>query len=506
MKKILFTIGGLLLVSTIHAQNISDALRYGNTEIQGSARFRALSGAFGALGGDMSAVSINPAGSAIFSVSHASFSLGINNKKNKTAFFGTQNSEKNGNFDLTQGGAAFVFKTNNESSKFKKFILGLAYDKTGDFDNDWFASGNNTNNSIGNYFLQNAQGLRLDQISAFPGESTSDAYSGIGSAYGSQNQQAYLGYDSYILEPNDITDNGNTLYTSNIATGNYNQEYNYASTGYNGKLAFNFATQYTDKFYFGLNLNSHFLNYERSTFLYEENDNGGTIKQVAFQNNLTTTGNGFSFQLGSIMKLSNEVRFGLSYNSPTWYTIEDQTTQSVESLRDDAGTDVLQIVDPRIVNVFPRYRLQTPSSITGSLAYIFGTSGLISFDYGRKNYGNTKFKPTSDTYFSELNNSINDQLTAANIYKIGGEYRIKQLSLRAGYRFEESPYKNKTTVGDLSGYSLGLGYSFGNTKLDLTYDTAQQDRNQSLYNVGLTDAAAINSKISNITLSLGFNL
>ncbi len=505
MKKILFTIGSLFLASTIYAQNITDALRYGDSDIQGSARFRALSGAFGALGGDMSAVSINPAGSAIFNSSHASFTLGLNGKKNETSFFGTQNTNKDSNIDLSQGGAAFVFKHNNEASKFKKFTLGLAYDRTGDFNNNWKAYGNNTNNSIGNYFLQNAQGLRLDQISAFPGESTSDAYSAIGSAYGSQYQQAYLGYDSYILEPN-TADDDNTLYTSNIAAGNYKQEYSYASTGYNGKLAFNFATQYTDKFYFGLNLNSHFLNYERSTFLFEENNNGGTIKQVAFQNDLTTIGNGFSFQLGSIIKLSKEVRLGLTYSSPTWYTIEDQTTQSLETLREESGSNLLQIVDPRIVNIFPRYRLQTPSSFTGSLAYIFGKSGLISFDYGRKNYGNTKFKPKSDAYFSEQNNTIKDQLTAANTYKIGGEYKINQVSLRAGYRFEESPYKNKTTIGDLSGYSLGLGYNFGNTKLDLTYDTAQQDRNQSLYNIGLTDAAALDRKISNITLSLGFSL
>jgi hypothetical protein len=36
------------------------------------------------------------------------------------------------------------------------------------------------------------------------------------------------------------------------------------------------------------------------------------------------------------------------------------------------------------------------------------------------------------------------------------EYKIEKLSLRAGYRIEQSPYKNKTTVGDLTGYSGGL--------------------------------------------------
>jgi len=75
MKKLLLLAIAIIPMSFIQAQNISDAIRYSTDEIQGTARFRALSGAFGALGGDMSAVSINPAGSAIFSYSHASVSL-----------------------------------------------------------------------------------------------------------------------------------------------------------------------------------------------------------------------------------------------------------------------------------------------------------------------------------------------------------------------------------------------------------------------------------------------
>ena len=59
MKKLIILAIGFLSMSNIMAQDISDALRYSQDEIQGSARFRALSGAFGALGGDMSAVSIN---------------------------------------------------------------------------------------------------------------------------------------------------------------------------------------------------------------------------------------------------------------------------------------------------------------------------------------------------------------------------------------------------------------------------------------------------------------
>ncbi|TYB69056.1 transporter [Bizionia saleffrena] len=504
MKKLFLLFIGVLSMPTITAQNLNDAVRYSDGEIQGSARFRALSGAFGALGGDLSAITINPAGSAVFLKSYAAITLGNTNTKNETSYFNGRNSSSNSNFNIQQAGGVFVFQ-NNSGSPWKTISLAVAYENTKNYEDDWMSNGINTR-SIDSYFLNNAQGLRLDEISALPGESTSDAYSEIGSAYGYQNQQAFLGYDSFILEPN-TNDDDNTGYTSNIAGGTFNQEYSYAATGYNGKVAFNLGTQYGENVYLGLNLNSHFLNYERSTFLYEQNNNAGSIvNQVGFENNMSVTGSGFSFQLGSIFKLTEEFRVGLSYNSPKWMSIEEQTTQYLETVRDEAGSNVLKVIDPRILNVFEEYKLQTPGKITGSLAYVFGTKGLISFDYSRKDYANTKFKPTSDSYFRAQNAIIENQLTAASTYRVGGEYKLNRFSLRGGYRFEDSPYANGETVGDLNGYSIGLGYNFGNLNLDLTFDQSQQDNNYQLYNSGLVDSAAIDAVQSNVTLTLGFQL
>ena len=501
MKKITILLFAFFTGVLVNAQDINDAVRYSNTSIEGSARFRAMNGAFGALGGDLSAVNVNPAGSAVFNNSFASFTLNSNRNTSETNYFGKSNT-----IDLSQVGGVFIFRNYKEGAKFKKFSLSLAYDQIGNFENEWNATGTNGNNTIGNYFLNYAQGLRLDEISAFPGESTGDAYTEIGNAFGFDHQQAFLGYDSFILEP-DTFDDDNTGYTSNISGGNYRQQYAYNSTGYNGKLAFNAATQYNDNIYFGLNLNSHFLNFEKRTFLFESNNNDGSIvKQAVFENTLRTIGTGFSFQLGTIAKVTDGLRVGLSYESPTWYTLEDETTQYVETLRDDGGENVVKITDPNVITLFPTYRLQTPAKLTSSFAYVFGEKGLISLDYSVKDYSKTKFKPENETYFSDLNQFMSNTLTTATSLRLGGEYIINQFSLRGGYRYEQSPYEDDEIVGDLTGFSLGLGYNFGNTKLDLAYDRAQQDRNQSLYNVGLTDRANINNTTSNITLTLGFNL
>jgi len=137
---------------------------------------------------------------------------------------------------------------------------------------------------------------------------------------------------------------------------------------------------------------------------------------------------------------------------------------------------------------------------------VFGQKGLISFDYSTKDFSNTKFKPTSDAYYSAQNNIMSNLLTRANTYRIGGEYKIKQFSLRGGYRFEESPYKNDEIIGDLTGYSFGLGYDFGNTVLDLAYSNSSQERQEQFFDVGFTNAANIDRTNSNITLSLSFKL
>ena len=504
MKKFNLLFISVLSMSYVIAQDISDALTYSQDEVQGTARFRGMSGAFVALGGDLSAISINPAGAAIFNSSGGAFTLSNLNTKNDVNYYNGLSSSSDSKFDINQIGAVFIYNNTNQNSQWKKLAFTINYDKLSNFDNSWYAVGV-SNNSIDNYFLANAQGLRLDEISAFPEESLEDAYASIGSYYGYQNQQAFLGYESYILEPYFNTDD-HTDYFSNIASGTFNQDYTYITNGYNGKLSFNVASQYQDNIYLGLNLNSHFMHYDKTTFLHESNSNvGSLVTDVNFENNLHASGTGFSFQLGSIFKITNEFRAGLTYNSPIWYNIREETTQYIRTIRNEGGSNIVQTIDPKTLNVFPEYKLQTAGKFTGGLAYVFGDQGLLSFDYSIKDYGSTKFKPTSDSYFASQNNLMSNTLKNASAYKIGGEYRIRQISLRGGYRFEESPYKDDSFYGDLTGFSLGLGYNFGKMKFDIAFDQSDRNINYLLYS-GLSNTANIDSKITNVSATLSFQL
>lgn len=501
-----------MLTSTIYSQELtpSDALRYAMDNITGTARFRSMSGAFGALGGDMSSLSINPAGSAVFNHNQGTVTLSSLNTKNNANYFGTQTSEKNNTIDINQAGVVFVFLNEYPNSKWNKFSIGVNYENTNNFNNDVFVKGINPTNSIDKYFLRYANGL--------PSEG-GIFLSTLNNAYFGNldfiDQQALLGYQAFIFNPVDADNNDNTVYVSNVPTNsNYYQESYIATNGYNGKLTFNVGAAYNDKFYFGLNLNSHFSDFTKSSAVYEAYDTDPTtgLQSVQFDNLVYTYGNGFSMNLGVIGKVTNDLRLGLAYESPTWMKLRDQLSQRVIAYCPDCGNNNPIIYNPNLTTEFESYRVKTPGKYTFSGAYTFNKKGLISIDYAIKDYGNTRFRQSfsvysqnSNSYLESLNSNISNNMTLASEIRIGGEYKYKMFSFRGGYRYEQSPYKNDAIMGDLTGYSGGLGFNFGESKLDLAYSSSKRKQTSALISSGMNDVANINALNKVITLTYSIN-
>lgn len=505
MRSYLFLVIALIFVQEFNAQNIVDALRYSTEGLFGTARYNSMGGAFGALGGDLSGMQQNPAGSAVFLSSSASVSLSFFDKKNETNYFNSLNTTYNSDLSFNQAGAVFVFDNFNEDSTWRKFTLGFNYEMTNNFDNAHYSSGQSSN-SIDSYFLGYADGIPLNLLELQQGETISSLYRFLGENEGFAAQQAFLGYQSYILDPVDFDNPNNTSYTSNVASGIFNQEYLLESTGYNAKFTVNLGAQLHDNFYLGLNLNSHVIDYRESNYFYETNTNSGSlVNTIAFRNNLAVIGDGFSAQVGVISKATDFFRFGFVYDTPTWYSIAEETTQQISTIRDEEGQPITEQIRPNIINVYEEYTLKTPGKFTGSVAYLFGRDGLISVDYSYKDYSSIQFRPTENVVFTQENNKIENVLKGSSAIKIGGEYRYNVMSFRAGFRYEESPYKDTSLMDDLTGFSLGAGYNFGSFKVDLSYSHAEQDRLQQLYpNSNFRNANMIASTDSLFTLTTNF--
>ena len=114
-------------------------------------------------------------------------------------------------------------------------------------------------------------------------------------------------------------------------------------------------------------------------------------------------------------------------------------------------------------------------------------------------------RPTNE--FSTENQFFGDNLQGTSEFRVGAEWRIDKISLRGGYRFEESPFQDALDTDHLSGYSVGVGIKFNrSTRLDLAY---QSTNNTDVYNfVNSAAAEAANLDLTNdrFTATLVFGL
>ena len=485
--------GGVCSLSM--AQNITDVLRLSTENINGTARYQAMGGAFGALGGDLSGINNNPAGSAVFN--YGQFTVtGTNYNRNNEAFYGNSfTTNQLNSVEFNQVGGVFVFES--PESAWKKIALAFNYDMVQNFDNEYIARGNSSQ-GVDNYFLNYAQGVPFGPLQLQAGEFVEDAYLDIGASLGFADQQAFLGYQAGIISPT-TNNNDETSYLSNAEYSQVNQTWRQVSNGYNSKFTANFSGQYEDNLYVGAALNFHSVLSERFQFLDESGyDADSPIQRANLDSYLLTEGDGFSFSLGAIAKLNDGLRLGASYQSPTWYRLTDDFAQQVGS-NAPLNTE-LRFIDFSVANLYPEYRIKTPAKLTGSAALVFGKEGLLSFDYGYQDFSQAQLRPAADPAFADENNFIAQTLGPVNSYRIGGEYRIKNISLRGGYHLEESPYENSNIIGDLERISGGIGYSFGANRIDVAYSRAQQDRNELFFDSGIignnTDISIVNTNVS----------
>lgn len=504
MKKIYLPLLALFAAMQSQAQefNPNDAVKLGTPQISGSARFNALNGAFGALGGDISAMQINPAGSALFNYNNFSFTGNLQIQNNTSVFNGTSSTAKESDLNLTNFGAVFVIDSKNQEQALKKFTVGIAYHTNARLNDRYFSSGT-SNQSVTNYFLDHANygynggNVPLDLVQTMEGETVGDLYDFLnGEPHGFSAQQAMLAYQGYLI--ND-TDAG---YVLNGTSTSFYQENETYVTGFNNQLTGNIAFDINKKLYLGANLNVHFVDHLTTSAIYEENQSqvASGYNKLLFQNQAYTYGSGFSFNVGGIFKATEDLRIGASYQSPTWMSLQDEFSQSLQTNIIENGASVNYDVNPNLVTLYDKYTIKNPGSFTGSLAYVFGNNGLISVDYTRKDYSTMEYSADGANY-DLVNNYYKNNLQATNEFRIGGEYRLDRVSLRAGYRFANSPYKNADIMGDLTSYSGGLGYSFGASRIDLGYQFWNQDSQQKMISSGTNNTANIQSNNHNISLT-----
>jgi hypothetical protein len=457
----------------LDAQNQVDALRYSQLTPFSTARSLSMSGAFGALGADFSSLSINPAGIGVYRKPEFSFSLGFNNRNYESDFIGNKNTDSKLNIDVPDLGLVLAFPK-KKGSEWKQFGFALGYNRTANFNSDYYYKGKNQNNSILDSFI--------DNVNQFGGSTPNDLQ--VNFPF-----DVDLAYQTYLLDS--TVDN---QFISVITNGNAYQSLSATTRGRMGEFSVGFGGNYNDKVYFGVTVAFPSIRYEEE-LTYEETDEDNSIiaadsssnfKSLSFDQFLNTTGNGFNAKFGLIIKPAEWIRIGASIHSPTYYYLNDKYHTSMKSAFEDGSSHSYSSPEGSY-----SYNLTTPFRAVGSLALLYRQQGLISFDYELTDYSSSRLD-ASDYNFSSENKVINTiyNETASN-FRAGIEWKYEKLAFRTGAAYYTTPFRknissDKTDQHVIS-YSGGVGFREKNYYIDLGYSYSKRSEFYSAYSLSNED-------------------
>ena len=455
----------------LNAQSEIDALRYSQGSIGSTARSLSMGGAFGALGADFSTLGINPAGIGFYRQSEFSISMGFQNRNIESDYLKNKNSSNQFSVDMPNLGLVLAYPKTREMG-WKQFGFALGYNRTANFNSDIYYEGKNTDNSILDSFT--------DQIYLDGGATEDELYQYY--AFG-----ADLAYQTYLLDPDTLNLN---QYISVIPNGGAYQSQSISTHGGMGEFSIAFGGSYNDKVYFGVTLGFPNINYEEES-TYEEKDKDNEItsgdslnfidfKAMRYEQYLKTTGNGFNAKFGVIFKPVDWVRIGAAIHTPTYYYMNDHYNSSMSSSFGNGASFNYDSPEGSY-----SYNLTTPFKAIGSLAFIFGKYGLVSFDYEFTDYSGSNLD-ASDYNFSEENKIINKIYSGfASNYRGGVEMKYENFSFRAGMAYYSSPFNEQYSVKEsdqhVISYTGGIGYREKRFYVDIGYSLSKRNEYYSPY-------------------------
>ncbi len=467
MKNIFFLFLIFLLHESLQAQMRSDALLFSETHPTITARSMGLGNALGALGGDLSTASLNPAGMAVYRRMEVALSMGAYFDNTSTDFVGYGYKDRTSKFSFGGFGLVLAAKMRNERNKWKSFNVGLTINRIANYARDFTFEGISTGSRIQS-FAENANGYAIDEL---------------GSLEGYIAWQAYL-IDSvapYTYSPNGgVSDSTYTLKNQSVQrTGGVNE------------LGLTIGANYNNKLYLAATIGVDFMTMKEDRN-YTEIGDSMDFQTLSFTENRDIKGTGINLKIGMIYRINKMFRFGLAIHTPTAYRIVDSynTGLSAQILYDSS----LQTTNFPMENEYAeilQHNMATPWVFMGSLGIVIGKKGFIGLDVEYTDYSWASFSllendktPGNTKFINDLNNDIGNLYQGVLKARIGGEIAIKMARIRLGYQFQTSPQTNAVEgVTDMRhDISAGFGIRWKHFFLDFAYVHTLSDFEYRPYN------------------------
>lgn len=480
MKKVTSIFSFLFLFSTLlHAQGALDAYRFSREDLYGTARAMSMGGAFGALGGDQMGISINPAGIAVYRSSEVVGTMDLSSERSTV---GSRNANR-GQFKMDNFGFVGYFPLRNDA--FSLINFGFSYNKLKSFNKNITAVGS-PNSSLKDYIADVSWGI-IPQDLQF--------HDDLPDPFLSQPWLSVLGYNSYLINPESGT--GPRYLSLNTGSDRPINKIGTRERGYIDNYDLTIGTSLHDVLNVGLSLTVKSISYSISSDYEEEFGKGG----FGLYNDLSVSGAGFGAKFGIIYRPINELRLGVAYHSPTWYSLsETYNAEMVDNLAAYVTEPKYEPGSTFSDHFSNDYDLKTPGKFVASVAGVLGNRFIISMDYELMDYGQMRLMIPSNsmdshTWYDLHNQYITDDHRQASTTRLGMEYRLtSQLYSRLGYAWMQNVYDELYAVsgdpaiawsnsifrmeGDTHWITGGVGYRFSrNLYLDVAvvYKTQTDD-------------------------------
>ena len=478
MKKLILIMSiGVLCSFESTAQNEIDALRYSQLTFGGTARFASMAGSMGALGGDISTLSFNPAGIAVFRKSELSITPSFFSQNTSSTFNGSNSGDRKFNLGLDNlGFVGSVHLKDDKNGGWQFFNFGVGYNQTNNFNNRINVQDYNKNSSLLDNYVASANGHTPADFDLF---------------------STNLAYQAYLINPIGIPNQYNHV----IPNYGEKQLKTIDMSGYQGETDISFGGNYKNKLFLGGTIGIVRLKYSESSAYTESSDTTQGFRSFTLNNNLTTNGKGFNFKFGIIFKPLDWLNIGGAIHSPTEIRLSDKYSSSITSDVDTSGVALSGSMSSPDGSF--NYSVTTPWRAIGSIGFVIKKIAVINAEYEYVNYSYAQLHSTPNV-FSDVNTTIRNNYTAAGNARVGGEVRLDPFAIRIGYAYYGSPYKSGDNANaNRMSYTIGGGYRFNKFFMDIAYIYSMYTEYNYLYNSSNLTSIKNNYSYSNFMLTFG---
>ncbi len=496
MKK---TILGILLfglTAGLYAQNQNfyDAAIASTSEINGTARFVAVGGAMGALGGDASTVSYNPAGIGVYRSSELTISGNIHWTNT------TMGSNAPSNYiSANLSNVAYIGTWLNPAEKgLITLNFGISFNRLKNFARE-------------GHYTSNQEGSATEFIANQTNGTDPSNFTNDMGVYDNPNVgwRSILGFRSYLIDP--IADNNYLSYYDKIGRGNVKSNHQFSEYGGIDEYGLSIGGNVENLFYWGMSFNCDYLYYHKQIGQKESFKDGNAY---TMHTNYTMEGCGFSYKVGVIFRPVNWLRIGGAFHTPTWYYMQDWTSANTSYINPTKGN--VEYEDTPVGE--GHFYLESPLSAMGSVGFVLGKFGFIGFDY---QYTNSTGMVLKDSFKEDqvvMNDAAKNAYNDTHAFRIGAEFKpVDALALRIGGGYTMPSVKEGATryyynndvrcdmdyynTKDSYNVTAGIGYRVGRHAVDLSY--VWQVNNADYYAYQGADPVSMRSVRNQIILSYG---